>query len=143
MVDEPNFSPNAIRALNTFCLLKQDLPWLMNYCCAGGGLVEDMEQFLRSLGRLLRSEFALYGWHQSFEKSDDQDDSRVSLKMFPANWDLSVLGQVHFAFHWLNPFVSRLADRYLSVEVSAPSDWGHWAKLKELLRPKLVPQGFT
>jgi hypothetical protein len=39
MVDERNFSPNAIRALNTFCLLKQDLPWLMNYCCAGGGLV--------------------------------------------------------------------------------------------------------
>src|ERR1700693_3930327 len=132
MVDEPNLPPSAIRALSIFCLLKQDLPWLMNYCSAGGGLVEDMEQLLRSLGRLLRSEFALYGWNQSFEKSKE----RVSLKMYPANWNLSVLGQVFLRLDWYNRFVSRSADRYLSVEVAAPREWRHWEDLKHLLRPK-------
>ena len=139
MVDQPNLSPSAMRALSTFCLLKQDLPWLMDYCSASGGLIEDMEQFLRSLGRLLRSEFALYGWHQSFEKSEEG----VSLRMYPANWDLSVLGQVFLRFDWYNPFGSSPADRYLSVEVAAPREWRYWEELKHLLRAKLVPQGFT
>jgi hypothetical protein len=90
----------------------------MNYCCSGGGLVEDMEQCLRSLGRLLRSEFALYGWHQSFEKSEGQEDSWVNLKIYPANWDVPGLGPVHLRVAWYNTFVSDPADRPSIASIS-------------------------
>jgi hypothetical protein len=89
MVDEPNLPSSALRALSIFCQLKNDVPWLMTYCSAEGGLLDDMEQFLRSLGKLLRSEFAIYDWRL---KPGEREDPSVSLKLFPANWDLSGLG---------------------------------------------------
>lgn len=46
-------------------------------------------------------------------------------------------------FTWRNPFLSGPADRYFCVEVAAPREWPHWERLKHLLRPKSVPQGFT
>jgi len=144
MIDEPALSSNALRALSIFCQVKDDLPWLMGYCSANGGLLQDMELFLRSLGKLLRSEFALCGWHLECKKPEEQEDSWVGLELFPANWDLSGFEPpVHFSLTWRNPFLSDRADRYLCVEVAAPRKWLHWEKLKHLLRPKLVPQGFT
>jgi hypothetical protein len=144
MVDEPILSSSTLRALSIFCQVKKELPWLTSYCSVDGGLVQDIEQFLRSLGKLLRSELALYGWRQEYKKPEEEGASGGSLKLFPANWDLSGCeSPVHFAFTWCNPFVSDPADRYLCAEVAAPREWPHWEKLKHLLRPKLVPRGFT
>ena len=69
-MNEPTFSRRIQRMLAEFPKLKDDLPDLILECGQGGALIEEMDQFLRSLGGRLKRKFGLYGWQHHFEKGE-------------------------------------------------------------------------
>jgi hypothetical protein len=132
--------------LAEFPKLKDDLPDLILECGQGGALIEEMDQFLRSLGGRLKRKFGLYGWQHHFEKEDPDEDgaSYVQLRLFPGNWILpSEYGEISLNVTWYNPFITVAADRQLSVEVQVPDQWPHFEDLRELIRPQLSAEAFT
>ena len=138
---EPTFAPRALHYLESFCKLKDDLPEMMTFCSNDGGLLHEMEQFLRTLGRQLKRDFALHDWQH--DSKSDEEEGWVRLRLFPANWRLSGVGEVSLALGWYNPFTSHRADRYLYVELRAPRSWRHRDKLKKLVAAQLIGDGFT
>jgi len=141
-MDEPAFSARALHYLESFCKLKDDLPEMVTFCSNEGGLLHEIEQFLRSLGRRLKHEFGLHDWQHAPEI--DEEEGWVDLRMFPTSWKLSRVGEVSISLGWYNPFTSHPADRYLCVELRAPrQQWRRWDKLKKLLAPQMIAEGFT
>jgi hypothetical protein len=139
---EPAFSPRAIHYLEGFCRLKDDLPEMMTFCSINGGLLGEMEQFVRSLGRRLTRDFALHGWEHN-AKADDEE-GWVKLSLFPPSWKLAGVGEVSVNVGWYNPFTSHQADRYFYVELRAPRQrWRRWEKLKKLVARQMIANGFT
>jgi hypothetical protein len=140
-MDEPTFSTETIRALMRFRELKNDLPWISSFCASGGPLLDALEQFVRALGRKVKTEFALHGWQDRLKRHDDE--GWVELRLFPTTWVLPEHGEIALSISWYNPFTSHAADRYVCVEVRAPRQWPHWNKIKGLIGPNLSEEGFT
>ena len=55
-MDKPAFSTRALHYLESLGRLKDDLPERVTLCSNKGGLLHEMEQFVRSLGRQFKHE---------------------------------------------------------------------------------------
>jgi hypothetical protein len=107
--------------------------------CKDGGLTKEVQRFVRSLEGRLRGQLDLDQWTCEVKV---EDDSSISLNLFPEGWRLPDGEFVAFGVYWCNPFDDEAEDPCVFLRVPPADVFPARDRLLKQVKPALIAKGF-